>query len=57
MLKKHEMIIACNTIVTHYKYFCKLMINLFISYKIKIDDKIKIDFRKKLMIRQNLIIK
>ena len=28
MLKKHEMIIACNTIVTHYKYLCKLMINL-----------------------------
>lgn len=28
MLKKHEMINACNAIVTHYKYFCKLMINL-----------------------------
>lgn len=45
------MMTACNAIVTHYKYLCKLMINLFISYKIKID------FRKKLMIRQNLIIK
>ena len=43
MLKKHEMITACNTIVTHYKYLCKLMINLFISYKIKIDYKEKID--------------
>ena len=28
ILKKHEMINACNAIVTHYKYFCKLMINL-----------------------------
>lgn len=42
------MMTACNTIVTHYKYLCKLMINLFISYKIKIDDKIKIDFKEKI---------
>ena len=28
IIKKHEMINACNTIVTHYKYLCKLMINL-----------------------------
>ena len=28
MLKKHEMMTAYNTIVTHYKYFCKLIINL-----------------------------
>ena len=28
MLKKHEMINAYNAIVTHYKYLCKLMINL-----------------------------
>ena len=28
MLKKHEMINACNVIVTHHKYLCKLMINL-----------------------------
>ena len=28
ILKKHEMINACNFIVTRYKYLCKLMINL-----------------------------